>query len=109
MALNELQIDKALQGRGEAHERLDELTPRRQWYKQDGTPVFPKDKLGPGDMYHFQLYVNKGWTLTPPGIEPLNKVKASVTHDKLPEMTLVIPPVVQIKDFIQIPEVAGAE
>ena len=107
MALNELQIDKALQKDGAASDRLDQLQSRRQWYKSDGTPVFPPDKLGPGDMYHFQLYISKGWSLSPPIVGPVAPRRFEPAHEEIPEMQLTIPPIIRIADFIKIPTIAG--
>ena len=109
MALNELQIDKALKAQGTASEELNELKTRRQWYRPDGTSIFPADKLGPGDRYHFILYTAKGWTLAPQLSVKQSKKDFEPAHPELPEMTLVIPPIVKIQDFFKVPEVGVTE
>lgn len=57
------QIQAAGQGEILEVDFIDRVNEKRQWYRQDGTPL---PTLLPADQYHFEKFTAKGWTLTPP-------------------------------------------
>ena len=58
-----------LQDEGAPSGDIRDLQPRGQWYKPDGTPVWPDNgRLGPMDSYHVAKFRAKGWLLAPPAV-----------------------------------------
>lgn len=51
-----------------------------QWYRSDGTPL---PQLLPADEYHRQLYMSKGWSLSPPKGEVAVKAGPSLIEQEL--------------------------
>ncbi len=51
-----------MKSRGFAIGTLDDIAAKRTWYRPDGKAIHNL----PCDTYHREVYINKGWSLTPP-------------------------------------------
>ena len=82
------------------------LQPKRQWYKEDGTPL---PNLLPVDPYHLEVYSAKGWTLKAPTVPVLPKASedfvGATEEEVLKAQGFEIPEDVEVPEGLTLSEV----